>query len=128
MERKMYEPTKSLERKIARWDAQRAASGGNCMPTDEEFKARWAKRHGGKTRGWGMAKRDYILSGMTTTREYQIGIWQGRVDKARGLEYSEERNENVYNLGYYRGYTQYESDRRGWDRATRERFDEKYIN
>ena len=127
MERKIYEPTRSFEKKIARWDAQRA-SAGDSMPTDEEFKTRWAKRHGGKTRGWGISKRDYVLSGMTTTREYQMGLWQGRVDCARGLEYSEERNENVYNLGYYRGYTQYESDRRGWDRATRERFDEKYIN
>jgi hypothetical protein len=126
--RKIYKPTKGFEKKIARWDAQREASGGGCMPTDDEFKTRWAKKHGGKTRGWGLLKRDYVLGGMTTTREYQMGLWQGRVDKARGLEYSEERNENTYNLGYYRGYDEYESNRRGWDSATRQRFDEKYIN
>jgi hypothetical protein len=120
MERKMYEPTKGNEKKWARFaDIE--------MPSDDEFKARWANRHGGKTRGWGMAKRDFVLSQMTQTREYQMGLWQGRVDKARGLEYSEDRNENTYNLGYYRGYTEYESNRRGWDRETRRRFDEKYI-
>jgi len=119
MTRKMYEPTKNQERKWAKFSAPE-------MPTDEEFKARWAKCHHGKIVGWGMGKRDWILSNMTQTREYQMGIWQGRVDAARGLDYSEERNENTYNLGYYRGYTDYESNRRGWDRATRERFDTKY--
>lgn len=120
MNRKMYQPTKNQERKWGQFsDAP--------MPTDEEFKAIWAKAHHGKVAGWGMQKRNYILSSMTQTRDYQMGIWQGRVDAARGLEYSEERNENTYNLGYYRGYTQYASDRRGWDRATRERFDTQYL-
>ncbi len=129
MTRKMYEPTRGNLKKWARWDAQREANGGvSRMPTDEEFKAQWAKSHHGKTQGWGIGKRNYILGGMTTSREYQTGLWQGRVDKARNLEYSEERNENTYNLGYHRGYTEYESNRRGWDRATRARFDAKYID
>ena len=122
MNRKMYQPTKNQERKWEK-EAERVVA----MPTDEEFKSRWAKCHHGKERGWGMGKRDYVLSNMTRTREYQMGLWQGRVDKARGLEYAEERNENTYNLGYYRGYTGYESNRRGWDRATCERFDAQYV-
>lgn len=121
MSRKMYEPTKNNERKWARFDNVK-------MPTDEEFKTRWAKAHHGRIAGWGMMKRDFVLSQMTQTQEYQMGLWQGRVDKARGLEYSEDRDENTYNLGYYRGYTNYESDRRGWDSATRQRFDEKYTD
>lgn len=121
MNRKMYEPTKNQERKWAKFNNVE-------MPTDEEFKARWAKSHHGKERGWGMGKRNWILSSMTQNREYQIGLWQGRVDKACGLPYSEERNENTYNLGYNRGYTSYESNRRGWDSATCARFDEKYMN
>ena len=121
MERKMYEPTRGNLKKWARFQSIE-------MPTDDEFKARWAKSHHGKTNGWGMMKRDFILKNMTRSREYQTGLWQGRVDKARGLEYSEERNESAYNLGYHRGYTEYKSNRRGWDRATRERFDEKYVN
>lgn len=64
---------------------------------------------------------------MTCTVEYQQGLGQGRVDKANGLIYSEERNENAYNLGYYRGYTEYESNRRGWDSKTKSAFDEKYL-
>lgn len=56
-----------------------------------------------------------------------MGLWQGRVDAARGLDYSEERSENTFNLGYYRGYTEYESNRRGWDAATRQAFDSKYV-
>jgi len=117
----MYEPTKNQERKWTRFNNIE-------MPTDQEFKARWAKSHHGQERGWGIGKRNFILSKMTKTRQYQMGIWQGRVDRARGLDYSEERNENTYNLGYYRGYNDYESDRRGWDRATRQRFDDKYVN
>lgn len=123
MDRKMYEPTANQEKN---WDREAERVGE--MPTDEWFKNRWAKDHHGKVTGWGMGKRNWILSNMKRTREYQMGIWQGRVDAARGLEYSEERSENTYNLGYHRGYTEYESNRRGWDRATRERFDEKYVN
>lgn len=122
MERKMFEPT---EKQTARWamlDGQVAE-----MPSDDHFKTIWAKSHHGKESGWGMGKRDYMLRVMTQTSAYQTGIWQGRVDKARGLPYSEERNENTYNLGYYRGYTGYESDRNGWDRATRERFEASYL-
>lgn len=118
--RKMYEPTKNQERKWAKFSDIK-------MPTDEQFKTRWAKTRHGKTRGWGIAKRDFVLSNMTKAREYQIGLWQGRVDAARGLPYSEERNENTYNLGYHRGYTSYASNRRGWDTATRQRFDAKYL-
>jgi len=120
MTRKMYEPTKNQEHKWAEFNNIE-------MPTDEEFKARWTKAHHGKVKGWGIGKKNFVLSKMVKTRKYQMGIWQGRVDKARGLSYSEERNENTYNLGYYRGYNDYESDRRGWDRTTRQRFDEKYI-
>lgn len=121
MDRKMYQPTANQERRWAQFTAP-------TMPSDEEFQMRWAKSHHGKVTSWGMGKRDWVLSQMTQSREYQMGIWQGRVDAARGLEYSEERNENTYNLGYYRGYTEYESNRRGWDRATRERFDAQYLN
>lgn len=121
MDRKMYEPTTGNEKKWARYAPVE-------MPSDAEFKARWSNAHHGKGRGWGIGKRDFVLSQMTLTREYQIGLWQGRVDAARGLDFSEERNENVYNLGYYRGYNNYASDRRGWDREMRARFDEKYTN
>ena len=121
MERKLYRPTEKQEQK---WSNLKLAE----MPSDEEFKTRWARAHHGVERGWGMGKRNWILSNMTQSREYQMGIWQGRVDAARGLGYSEERNENTYNLGYHRGYTDYESNRRGWDTQTRQKFDEEYVN
>ena len=123
MDRKMYQPTANQEKN---WDREAERVGE--MPTDEWFKERWAKDHRGKERGWGMGKRNWVLSNMKRTREYQMGLWQGRVDAARGLDYSEERNENTYNLGYHRGYTEYESNRKGWDRVTRERFDTNYVS
>jgi len=113
----MYEPTRGNEKKWARYQPV-------DMPSDDEFKTRAKKSR----KPWGIIKRDFILGQMTQTREYQMGIWQGRVDAARELEYSEERTENTYNLGYYRGYTGYKSDHRGWDAATRARFDEKYLS
>jgi len=121
MERKMYQPTEKQEQKWAKLVQIE-------MPSDEEFKARWAKAHHGSEKGWGMGKRNWVLGNMTQSREYQMGIWQGRVDRARGLEYSEERNENTYNLGYHRGYTEYESNRNGWDAQTKQKFDEEYGN
>ena len=121
MNRKLYQPTKNQEHKWSQFTPP-------AMPNDEEFQARWKRTHHGKLTGWGMGKRDWIVSNMSRTREYQMGIWQGRVDRARGLDYSEERSENTYNLGYYRGYTEYESNRRGWDAATRQRFDENYLS
>jgi len=121
MIRKMYQPT---EKQTKQWNE----FASSPMPTDEEFKAMWKKSHGGKVTGWGMKKRDWTLSAMTSQPEYQRGIWQGRVDNANGLNYSEERNENCYNLGYYRGYTDYLSNRRGWDAGTRQRFDEAYLS
>lgn len=117
MERKLYILTEQQTKKL-----QPAPE----MPSDEWFKAAWKKSHHGKLTGWGMGKRDWIISNMKFTAEYQQGIWQGRVDKANGLSYSEEQNENTYNLGYYRGYTEYESNRRGWDAQTRQWFDSTY--
>ena len=121
MARKMYQPTEKQEQ---RWAEMKLAD----LPSDDEFKTSWAKAHHGKQAGWGMGKRNWIISNLKNSREYQMGIWQGRVDRARGLDYSEERNDNTYNLGYYRGYTEYESNRNGWDAQTRQRFDEQYAN
>lgn len=120
MDRKMYEPTAAQEAKWAKLQPPREMS-------DDEFKAIWAKRHGGKVAGWGMLKRDWAAQNLKLRREYQVGIWQGRVDAARGLPYSEERNESAYNLGYYRGYTDFASDTKGWDQATRTAFYAKYV-
>jgi len=121
MERKQYEPT---EKQLAKWAKNDAIV---CeMPSDDEFKAMWKKSHHGKERGWGMGKRDWVLRQMRNTTEYQMGMWQGRVDKACGLEYSEERNEKTYNLGYHMGYTEWESHRVGMDEKTRQLV-ERYI-
>jgi hypothetical protein len=117
MDRKMYQPTESQEKRWAQFPAV-------DIPSDEEFKVRWAKAHHGKVTGWGMGKRDAVLSQMKNSREYQMGIWQGRVDRVRGLDYSEERNENTYNLGYHRGYTGFDS----LDVETRRRVEEEYGN
>ncbi len=116
MERKIFEPT---EKQIEKW-----SRFNPTMPSDEEFKARGKKEH----KPWGIIKRNHILTNMTMSAEYQRGLWQGRVDKARGLEYSEERNENTYNLGYYRGYTDYvPGSRNGWDDGTYNWFNQTYV-
>jgi hypothetical protein len=101
MERKMYEPT---EKQNKNWSEFQ----GRQMPSDDEFKAQWQAHHHGKIRGWGMGKRDWILSNMTCCREYQMGLWQARADFVQGLDYQNEplcdENVNAYNLGYYRGW------------------------
>lgn len=125
MDRKMYEPTEKQEQK---WAALEPLE----MPTDDEFRAIWKRAHHGTLRGWGICKRDWILTNMKNHREYQMGLWQGAVDAARGISYQHEaltdENMNCYNLGYYRGYTGYQSNRRGWDAQTRTNFDAQYLN
>lgn len=118
MDRKMYQLTEQQLRKCASVE----------QPSDEWFREKWERSHHGKVTGWGMGKRNWIVSQMARTAEYQRGLWQGRVDRARGLDYSEERIDSAYNLGYYRGYIEYESNRRGWDASTREQFDAQYVN
>ncbi len=114
MERKLYQPT----------ERQQALPNSYSIPSDEEIKAKAKRQH----RPWGLVKRDFALSALRHTHDYTIGIWQGRVDAARGCEYSDERFSNDYNLGYHEGYTGYKSDRPGWDAATRERFDREYLS
>lgn len=118
MDRKMFQLTEQQLKKCTAVE----------LPSDEHLQEVWKRTHHGKLAGWGMGKRDFIVSAMSRTPEYQRGIWQGRVDRARGLDYSEERIDAPYNLGYHRGYTNYESNRRGWDVATRQRFDAEYVN
>ena len=122
MERKIYQLTEKQEAKIAKFDNAE-------IPSDEQFQEWWKKSHHGKLAGWGMGKRDWILREMKFNREYQMGLWQGALDKATGIEYVKDGDENsCYNLGYYRGYTGYESNRRGWDTETRANFDATYLN
>lgn len=117
MDRKMFVPTEKMSERWANYNPR-------PIQSDEEFKARAKKER----KPWGILKRNAILSAMSNAPEYQRGIWQGRVDKARGLDYSEERNENTYNLGYYRGYTDYiPGSQNGWDSNTHQWFVSTYV-
>lgn len=119
-ERVMFNPTAKQESK---WSAFVAPE----MPSDDEFKRMWKKKHGGKDKGWGLEKLKWVNSNLGSTKEYQMGLWQGRVDAANGLDYSEERGDKTQNYGYYRGFTNYKSDIRGWDANTLQIFKDKYI-
>lgn len=119
--RVMYQPT---EKQMEKW----SRLGAMPVPSDDEIKAKWAAAHHGKVAGWGMMKRDLAVQRLRNSADYNIGLWQGRVDAARGLEYSDERGESDYNLGYHDGYANYTSNRRGWDAQTRDAFDAKYVN
>ena len=127
MERKQFEPT---EKQLEKWTALTIPT----MPADEEFKDQWKKRHGGVERGWGISKRDWVADhandALTCTKEYFLGLWQGRVDAARGLEKLEtpQYHTDPYQFGYYWGYDGFESFWKGSDPAARSAFSEKYIN
>ncbi len=60
-----------------------------------------------------MACRDAGRTMLKADPEYQLGLWQGRIDNANGLGYSDERLSKSYNMGYHTGYTSYESNKRG---------------
>lgn len=113
MPRTIYTPT---EKQRACWDAMTP----QATPPDEFFKEQCATSR--RKTPWGIRKRDWMLAALNTHPDYHRGIWQGRLDAANHLAYSEERNDSAYNLGYYRGYTNYASDVRGWDAETRRAF------
>jgi hypothetical protein len=126
MDRKIFTPNEKQAKKFENL-YQTYEEALASIPNDEEIKNIWKKAHHGKVTGWGMKKATMIENAMTGTKPYQMGLWQGRVDAARDLPYSEERNGNLYNLGYYRGYDGYQSNRGGWDVQTRNEFDQKYL-
>lgn len=122
-----YEPT---AKQLEKWNALKPA----VMPSDDEFKAQWKKAHHGKETGWGMGKRNWVIShandSLTQTVEYNLGVWQGRVDAARGEEAqpTPEYHINPFQHGYYTGYTEFASFWNGFDRNARETFTQKYVN
>lgn len=122
--RRLFIPT---EKQQIDWRNARVAE----MPTDEWFKERWKKDHHGKLAGWGMGKRDWIVSNLKNSFDYKSGLWQGRVDKANGQEYTELRIDAPYNLGYYRGYTGWDTSprggRNGMDEVTYKWFINEYV-
>lgn len=117
---KTYELTKNQERKIASFESE--------MPTDEQFKAMWAKKHHGKETGWGMGKRDWVLNNMKYTRSYQMAIWTARVDCINDLPYAEKTTDDpCYNMGYYTGYADFDSFKNEYGSANYNLFVEKYL-
>lgn len=101
MERQIYQPTKN---QIEKWN--KFVECKPELPSDEEIKGRWSKSHHGKTTGWGLLKRQLVVEQLKYDADYQLGLWQGKLDRCNGIDYSEERNEKTYNLGYYRGYNE----------------------
>ncbi len=102
MTRKIY----TLTEKDLKKAAQFASAATNRKDRVEANPSGYKKVQAAKRRAASMD----ALKGDT---EYHRGIGQARVDRANGLEYSEERNDSAYNLGYYRGWTNYETDIKG---------------
>jgi hypothetical protein len=126
MTRKQFTPT---EKQLAKWNSLTAP----VMPSDEEFKAMWKKAHHGKEAGWGLGKRDWVAlhenDNLTYTVEYNLGLWQGRVDAANGLEPMDttEYHTNPYHYGYYAGYNGFASFWKGYDKNARASFEAEYV-
>ena len=101
-ERIVYQVTerdeKKAEKETERAQARRARADAN--------KKKLGRRYGLECR---QAGADALKGDI----EYYRGIGQGRYDAHLGLGYSEERSDSAYNLGYYRGYMNYERDVRG---------------
>jgi hypothetical protein len=121
--RVMYEPNEKQKKRWAEFK-----NDPPKIPSDDEFKEKWKQSHHGKEIGWGMEKQKYMLAILRQHPNYELGIGQGRVDAHRGLDYAEERDQKTYNLGYHLGFTEYQSNRNGWDDETKKKFDEKYGN
>jgi len=94
MERKLYKLTDGNKKKIT------------VNPEDIDNLVSEYSKSLKSSKKKGLMVLDYKLKLMAKTEDYILGCWQGKLDKSSGLEYSEERNDNFYNLGYYRGYTE----------------------
>jgi len=122
-----FEPT---EKQLSKWSLLRPT----VMPSDDEFKARWKRAHGGKVTGWGMTKRDWVIAHsddhLTCTVEYNLGLWQGRVDAMNGDPQQEtpEYHTDPYQYGYYHGYAEFDGFWRGYDAAAKSDLQAKFGN
>lgn len=94
MSRQIYNLTKSDLKKV-----QTPEQAAQAIAEVEADKARLGKKYS-------IRKRDVFASNLRRTAEYFQGKGQGALDRANGLEYSEERSESAFNLGYYTGYTE----------------------
>ena len=66
-----------------------------------------------KQKKYGLRKRDVARRALKGDTEYVRGLWQGRIDRVRGMDYTDERPGSSYNMGYYTGWNGLESDLRG---------------
>jgi hypothetical protein len=118
MDRKLYQPT---AKQIAKWTAFLAPE----IPSDDDFKAAWAKRHPNDITGWNVGKRNWIIRTLSSSFDYQMGLWQARVDFIRGLGYQGKAEDTAYSLGYSRGWNNGEPFK-GIDSSTVNRLNAEY--
>jgi len=127
MDRKQYQPT---EKQLQKWGTLKSSE----MPSDDEFKAAWKHSHHNVERGWGMGKRDWVVNHandhLIWTIEYNIGLWQGRIDALQGLEPIEtpDYHNDPYQYGYFHGFNGFESFWHGYDAQARAKLIEQYSN
>ena len=92
------------------------------IPSDDVLKQQ-GKRIG---RPWSLIKKDLCKELTIGSPEFQKGMWQGRVDRARGLGYV-EHGKGAYQKGHYFGYNGYQKDRSAWTPAEIKGFEGKYL-
>ena len=127
MGRKIFEPT---EKQLTNWAKLKPV----VMPSDDEFKFLWKKSNYGRETGWGKGKLHWIEihknDHLTCTVEYNLGLWQGRVDAANHLEAQPSPNNRTdpFDFGYFTGFNSFESFWDGCDPNARDSFLQKYVN
>ena len=120
-----FQPT---EKQLEKWEKLSPAA----KPTDDEFKAAWARKHHNVERGWGMGKRQWVIEhaddALTCCADYFLGLWEGRIDAMNGTAPSstEQYHTDPFQHGYYTGYHTFQSFWKGFDQAARAQFQAQY--
>lgn len=55
-------------------------------------------------RRYGIVKRDAVGNALRLTRDYRLGLGQGKLDRYNDQPYTAQRGSPEYNLGYHEGW------------------------
>lgn len=63
-----------------------------------------------RQRKYGLMKAEATRQLLKGDLEYLRGLWQGRIDAAHELSYTDDRPNSAFNMGYHEGYVNYQRD------------------
>lgn len=91
-----YRMTRNDLKKVVPEDERLKAAAEALAALDAE-KARLGRKYP-------LRKRELARQQLMSSPEYRLGLGQGKLDRIRGVSYTEARTTSAYNMGYHEGW------------------------